>query len=672
VRTAICLSIFFLLFRLLSFAQYPIHAYNTTVLQPTGFSGVEGHVFDAETGASLPARIVIRDSLSNVIDSYYDKLPGFFTDERGTFKQHLSAGTYSINIFHGIDYVSQEISVTIAGNSGFNAAIYLKPWFHLKKNGWYCGDGHDHLYTDIQPDTAMVAKVRKICLAQGVDFVCAAQGWAGYNDSTWRQGYKAFNDNNFQIYYGSEMPKYRTGHTWWIGQNSTLNYFWSTMDTVYENNFYQTNNKATSNFNDLSFPNIPDVDVVQGFKLLDQSIPIMAHPTSWWWQKTDSTEKYITNVAAGLSFGLLAGKIWDGMAVMGYDPDHYFYQNLWFHVLNEGYRMPALAELDGGYGKGDKFYYGSMRAYYHIDGLFSMKKLKEAIRKNRTFVTSGPIIIADVDKKYELGDVVPNGQSHTLHLQAYASGEKDDYLSYILIFRNGHIFKLWDIRKEKLRKFNTALTITEKEKAWYIIKVYGKNAWSHPEFLDVMRVCERDSLQQFADYNKERIDVAFTSPFYFWSENVKEPEAELSEVNLTIIAPGTSIPLNNCKVEIWIQGKKWKTLMLKNGQGTFMMPINGVVKISSPGFAPIYRTLYLDYAPHRQLLEELLTGKWREKYGTAKIFNPGEVPWEEFHFRKTKQILSKVNWEIEMARNERDGQWEKFDHLFNLPTGLKK
>jgi hypothetical protein len=38
----------------------------------------------------------------------------------------------------------------------------------------------------------------------------------------------------------------------------------------------------------------------------------MPHPTSWWWQERGKIEKYTTNVAAYLSFGLLAGQIWEG------------------------------------------------------------------------------------------------------------------------------------------------------------------------------------------------------------------------------------------------------------------------------------------------------------------------------------------------------------------------
>ena len=98
----------------------------------------------------------------------------------------------------------------------------------------------------------------------------------------------------------------------------------------------------------------------------EDAVALVPHPTSWWWQERDGVEKYTTNVASHLAFGLLSGELWDGLVVMGYDHDHYFYQNLWFHVLNEGYRMTPVAELDGGLEPGTRFYYGAMRTYAHV------------------------------------------------------------------------------------------------------------------------------------------------------------------------------------------------------------------------------------------------------------------------------------------------------------------
>jgi hypothetical protein len=515
----------------------------------------------------------------------------------------------------------------------------------------------------------MVKTLRKICLAQGIDFVCAAQGWAGYNDSTWKDGYAKFSDDKFTLYYGSEMPKYRTGHTWWMGQKSTRNYFWSTMDTVYENNYFQSPQGTTWDFKTLNFPFIPDEEIVQHYKTADHAVAIMAHPTSWWWQKRGDVTKYVTNVAANLPFGLLAGKIWDGIVVMGYNHDHYFYQNLWFHILNEGYKLPALSELDGGFERDDNKYYGSMRTYYQIDGKFSIDKLTDAVRKGRTFITSGPIIFTDVDNKYRIGDIVrTNGAKHDLHIKAYASGEQEDYLSYVIVFRNGEIYKLWDVGDKKSRTFEQTLSIDEKDKAWYIVKVYGKNAPKNLEDLDVMKVCDK---KLFPDFGGPQHDVAITSPFYFWKNGENDPKPLISKIKLTVTPPQNKHALKNTTVDISVNGKEVNTVHLKDGKGSFTMPVNGLIKISAEEYAPIYRTLYLDYPPQQQLIEELATGNWLKKYDSAK-YNSGEVPWEEFHFDKTKEILSDVDWKIEMSPNERDDLWEKFEGLFKDAVSNKK
>ncbi len=638
-------------------------------LKTTTYNGIKGQVFDASTKFKLSARIVITDSNGEDIESYYTHLPGFYTQEDGSFEKELVPGKYTFQVFHGIDYIStSSIEFEIFHDKGIEADILLAPWFDLKTAGWVNGYGHCHLYTDNKPDPDMAARVRKICLAQGVDFVCATQGWSGYNDSTWVEGYKAFTDERFILHYGSEMPKYRTGHTWWLGQKSTLDYYWQTMDTTYENQYYQSPVASHWTFEKLPFPNIPDVEVVQRYKEIDNSIAIMPHPTSWWWQERGSIEKYTSNVSSHLSFGLLAGKIWNGLVVMGYNHDHPFYQNLWFNVLNQGYRMPAIAELDGGYNRNDRFYYGSMRTYYKSEGEFTIENIAEAVRKGRTFVTSGPIVMMDVDGEFEIGDAIPiDGKKHQLNIEAYSSGEKEEFLSFVIIYRNGEVYKFWDLRGNKPRKFDETLTITETERSWFVIKVYGAKAVEDPEYLDILSLCQKTSKDGFPDFSGDKHDVAITSPVYFWPEDYEEPEVMSSNVNLRLIDPNTGEDIEDAEIDILIDGKAVQTLIYSGGAINFEMPINAMIEIRGKGYPVIRRGLYLDYKPHLELIEELASGDWLKSDGRDELYVPGEVPWEAFNYDRTKEVLSEVQWDIEMLLNERDPNWQEFEALFDLP-----
>ena len=155
-----------------------------------------------------------------------------------------------------------------------------------------------------------------------------------------------------------------------------------------------------------------------------------------------------------------------------------------------------------------------------------------------------------------------------------------------------------------------------------------------------------------------------TSPFYFWPKGTQEPGTLQSEVSLSILSPTDKKPIEGCSIEIEVNGSPFKIINLKNGKGKFTMPVNSVLKITRAGYSAIHRTLYLDYPPHRQIIEQLARGKWRDKYDSTKTFNPGEVPWEAFQFQKTKEVLSKVDWKIEMKPNERDAEWIKFEKVF--------
>ena len=121
-------------------------------LEKSDFRGIRGNVSDAESGNGLAARIAIKDSDGNIIDSYYDKSPGFFTEEDGTFSKELPKGKYEMEVSHGIDRLSSKVEFEISVIQGVEAQIYLEPWFDLKAAGWVNGDGHCHLYTDNKPD----------------------------------------------------------------------------------------------------------------------------------------------------------------------------------------------------------------------------------------------------------------------------------------------------------------------------------------------------------------------------------------------------------------------------------------------------------------------------------------------------------------------------------------
>ena len=630
-----------------------------------GGHGLSGQVIDGATGETLPARVVVRDAAGQVVSTRYEHLPGIFTEEDATFELDLGPGEYALEVHHGIDYVSQRQAFEVTEGAGVEARIALEPWVPLRALGWVNGDGHAHLYTDEKPDDPMLETVRRICRAQGVDFLAVCQGWAGYGDDDWREGYAAFSDEHFLLHYGAEMPKYRTGHTFWFGLESTRGYYAESMDRTYEDEYYQVSRNPEWSFETLPFPAIPDVELVPRLKQAENAVAVVPHPTSWWWQKRDDVEKYTTNVGSHLTFGLLSGGLWDALVVMGYDHDHYFYQNLWFHILNEGYRMTPVAELDAGLEPHTRFYYGSMRTYLKVGPETSMVQVVEAVKAGRTLVTSGPIVLAHVDDRYEVGDVVPaDGADHTLRIQAFASGDPDDHLTYLILFRNGRIHRLWDLRDQRPRRLEEEVTLRESERAWYVLKAYGRNADRSPEALDVMAVCDGIIAGRSDVALPKESDVALTSPFYFRPEGVGDPAALEAHVRLTVVDPGSGMPVGKGSVHVQLLGQTVARHELNDGRVELTMPVNALLVLDVPGSPTLRRSLYLDYPPYRDLMERLATGRWLDAYGGKARLQPGQVPWEAFHFDEARATLRDVEWTIPLSANERDSLWERFEGLF--------
>jgi hypothetical protein len=284
-------------------------------------------------------------------------------------------------------------------------------------------------------------------------------------------------------------------------------------------------------------------------------------------------------------------------------------------------------------------------------------------------VTSGPIIQTNIDDQYEIGDIIQaNGSTHQLNLQVLSSGKADDFLSYVIVYRNGEIFKLWDLRADKSRKFDESIELRETEKAWYVVKAYGSKAVEDPTSLDILSLCKKTSKSDFPDFSGDKHDVCITSPFYFRPTDEIDPEPLISNIDLKLIDPISGKTIQDAEIEVLVNGEKTNSYKIENGHLKFTMPIQGVILIKADGYPEIRRGLYLDYLPHRELIEELANGDWRINLKDGSLYNSGEVPWEAFNFEKTKNLLSEVDWKIEMKTNERDDQWEAFEKIFKVET----
>jgi hypothetical protein len=635
-------------------------------IRPGARAALAVRVLDASTGRPLPARVVVRAADGRVVDSRYRALPGVFTDEEGHLEMALDPGTYGVLVSRGIDYEPEPRTVVVEAGGRAEAVVRLSPWLDLRARGWVNGDAHAHLYSDEEQNHAMLDTVRRICRGQGVDYLFACQTWAGFRDATWREGFLAHSDDRFRVFYGAEMPKYRTGHTFWFGLRSTRGLFEAAMDTTYEDEYYKAPRGTGWTFDSLAFPAIPDLEVVRRVAAAEDALAAVPHPTSWWWQKRGDVEKYVTNVAVSLSAGLLGGGAWSAMVVMGYDRDQDFYQDLWFHALDEGYRLAAVGELDGGFSPEDRFYYGRVRTYARAGGTLDRGSLVAAVRAGHTFVTSGPVVLASIDGRFEPGDVVPaDGRPRRLSFEAFASGEREDRLAYVVVFRNGSVHRLFDLRGRGLRRFEGVLAVSEKSDGWYVLKAHSGKASRAPLDLDVRANVERAASGRPGPARDDDGDVCLTSPFYFRRKGVPaEPAALRSRLRLRLVDAASGQPVRGATVGVQVGGRVVDVLAAPEGEARGEAPAAAVLVLEAPGRPTLRRVAYLDYPPARARVERLANGRWLDDFGGRDRLKPGQVPWSAFAFAETKALLSDVDWTIRWEPNERDPRWDAFESAF--------
>ena len=77
----------------------------------------------------------------------------------------------------------------------------------------------------------------------------------------------------------------------------------------------------------------------------------------------------------------------------------------WYHVLNAGFRFPGIAACD--YPACRKL--ADCRTYVHLDGEPNFKDWLAAAAEGRSFMTTGPLILLEVDGKLP-GDTIDNGR----------------------------------------------------------------------------------------------------------------------------------------------------------------------------------------------------------------------------------------------------------------------
>lgn len=453
--------------------------------------------------------------------------------------------------------------------------------FHPKRHhdlcdsGWHSGDAHNHIHAHSGNSENTTTSLIRYCAQNTLSWLFVCQPWLISNAKRVYNEIPQFTTQKTDktlLSFGAEFPKTRYSHTWWLNLEHLTEPLANYTDNAIEEYY------ATPNAEYVSYPfEMRSLCNIWREYMAKNALPVHAHPTSWW--PHEKTGTHVTNCAAILPVAALTGMYPLAMVVQGYDADHIFYQNMWFELLNKGYRITAMAESDGSLPPvKPHFAPGAFRTYLWTGKptVPSAADIVHAVACGRTCVSSGPFISLSLDTAHPaMGHVYTADNSpHCLTVTALASPLPGQGISHVVLYRNGTVFAHENLSSALPRTWQKKYTLHENTDAWYAAKCYGM--YDFPvnaiDPCTYARQCIATGNTTYAGDGH----VALTSPLYFRTDpTFPDPEP---------------------------------------------------IRVAHP----------LSISEIRELCDTCVTGAWRKEYPNAR---PGQLPWNAFHYDSIQEEL---------------------------------
>ncbi|MFC4101324.1 CehA/McbA family metallohydrolase [Paenibacillus xanthanilyticus] len=366
----------------------------------------------------------------------------------GVTEFERAAGDYAIEAYKGKLYTPVKARVVLA-HEDVELEIILRAIVDTKQLGLYAFDAHSHVSRSLSSQAGNLADAAAVMKGEGFHFFFAGSPYDQHTHredlderceegTSYRERFSrtiaSVSDDDFVLDIGNEIVKCRYGHMFMMN---------------YEQKppFSRYYDRAWDPWLFTKIGEEPAYEIAYPYEALGRergpnSVAVAAHPTSWWWHK----EQFITNIAATLGFEILAGSI-DAMVVMGYDRDHVHYQALWYEVLNNGYFMPGVAEMDHTFDTHQTKHL-AFKTYAHADE-FTIDALCAAVKAGRVLASTGPIVLLRVNDQLS-GAVLSYAAGETFRIRVEAFRCCDAPLQRLQLIVNGKVWKEYSLNDDRV------------------------------------------------------------------------------------------------------------------------------------------------------------------------------------------------------------------------------
>lgn len=459
---------------------------------------IEGEIKDAATGKPVGARIYIRGadgkwyfpkSIAREGSAIrYERRSGFNTNaiEMHTtlsahpFHLELPTGRYTFSIERGKEFFPESREVTVGGEP-LKLKFELRRWINMTERGWYSGDAHNHR----DP-----ADLPNVMLAEDINVGLPMVDWTTVSTIA-----PSASDRGLGGKYEDKPVSLDATHVWYP-RNTEYEIF-----RVGQSNHTLGAFLIVNHHTRFEMPVLPLRAVAEKARSEGALIDLEKH--NWPWSmaivpllKVDLFElanNHHWEVGYSLKGWAEPAPSWMGVG-RGTESERdwtlYGFQT-YYALLNCGFRLRPTAGTANGV---HPVPLGFSRVYVQIDGPFNYDKWIRGLGEGRSFVTTGPMLLAKVNNEFSGHTFKQSAAGKSYHATGSVISEQP--IESLDVVMNGRVVRTIEPqnRRTAAGAFETTIdaTIPIEESSWIALRCFEKRpdgrlrfAHSAPWFIEV-------------------------------------------------------------------------------------------------------------------------------------------------------------------------------------------
>jgi len=437
-----------------------------------------------ENGEPLPCRIHLTDEAGK--PQRAGGLP-FFRDHfvcPGTAELELPAGSYHYEIERGPEYEQQSAEFDVIKAEPIRIPVVLKRLADLAAEGWFSGDLHVHRPVD---DMELLMRAEDLYVAPVITW------WNNRNQWTERplpaNPLVRFDGTRFYHVMAGEDER-EGGALMYFNLARPLAIAGSSREYPSPMKFVAQARKHEGAWIDIEKPFWWDVPIwlaggeVDSIGLANNHMCRSRMYESEAWGRPRDVERLPAPKGNG-----------------------YWTQEIYYHILNCGFRLPPSAGSASGVLPNPL---GYDRVYVYVGDALSYKKWWEGLKAGRSFVTNGPLLVCKANGKLP-GSVFTADEGERIAIEIEASLTTREDVPLVEIVKNGRIERA--VRWDKRSGHGKLGTVTFNESGWFLVRAITDNertfrfASTAPYYVEIgpsKRRISKRSAQFFLDWVDER------------------------------------------------------------------------------------------------------------------------------------------------------------------------